>query len=64
MTTAEQYRNSALKFRANARREESPQLKVIWENRAHCYSLMAEQADRKVRAENFTAHDQNNETAM
>ena len=59
MTPAEQYRKSAAIFRAKARSEESPRLKVEWESLANCYSLLAERADRKRGTESVAAPDQN-----
>ena len=64
MTPAEQYRKSAAQFRAKARSEASPRLKVEWESLAHCYSMLAERADRKRGAEGVAAPDQSNENRI
>lgn len=46
MTSAEQYRVLAARFRAHARSAATPRLAGEWEHLARCYVRLAEQAER------------------
>lgn len=51
MTPAEEYRNLAANLHARASKEASPLTKVEWDYLAHCYELLAEQAEKSRRTD-------------
>ena len=48
MASADMYRTFAARFRAHARKSESPRLSAEWEHLARCYVRLAEQAERNL----------------
>ena len=51
MTPAEEYRNLAANLHARASKEDSLFVKVEWDHLAHCYELLAEQAEKDRRTD-------------
>jgi hypothetical protein len=48
VTSADDYRALAMRFRAHARSSDNARLVAEWEHLARCYSRLAEQAERNL----------------